>query len=109
VVFGERSSIDFGVSKRGGDVSAGVEEPPNVDHAVALHIEHQVWVSGNRQRSKARDTELIREAQRSELWVLAGALSGSFEGVDESASNVSARFAEVVVHRRLEVRRCEVA
>jgi len=54
------------------------------------------------------DAEFVREAQRSELRVLAGVLSGSFDGVDESASNVSARFAEVVVHCGLEVRRCEV-
>lgn len=100
----------MGFLKRGGDVSAGVEEPPNVDQAVALHVEHQVRVSGNRLRSKARGAGFVREARCSELWVLAGALSASFDGVDESAGDglaILAGFAEVVVDRRLEVRGCE--
>jgi hypothetical protein len=96
---GNGPSIIAGVLKRGGNVSTGVEKPPDVDEVIALHVEHQVWLSANRQSSKAGETEFVREPQHSELPVLAGALSGSFDGIHEPQRNVLAGLVDVVVNR----------
>lgn len=102
-------SIVGGVLKRGRDVSARVEESPEVHEFVAFHVEHEVRVPSDRKCSKTWQAEFVCEAQRAKLGAVAGALRGPFDGVDELEGDVIAGFAEVRVDCRFEVGCGEVA
>lgn len=80
----------------GWDVSAGVEESPDVNGAFVRQVEQQVRELADCHDSEIRHREFVRETKRSEARVPADALHCGFDCVDEADGCCDVGFSDVV-------------
>ena len=85
-----------GILQAGWDVSAGVEESPDVDRSFAFQVEQQVRKSAGCHDPKVRDLEFVREPERSEPRVPTDASCCGFDSIDEADGCSDVGFAGVV-------------
>jgi hypothetical protein len=82
----DRHASESGVwlLQAGWNVSAGVQESPNINRTFALHVEQQVRELADCHDSEVRHREFVREPERSEARVSADSLHGDFDCVDQA-------------------------
>jgi hypothetical protein len=71
------------VGERGWNVAPRVQDTPDVEPALALHVEDEVWVPREWPRSESGDVEFIGEPEGAAVGVAADVSDATFEGVDD--------------------------
>ena len=93
----QASGSGVGLLQAGWDVSAGVKESPDVDGGFALQVEQQVRELADRHDPQVRNSEFVRESERSKTRVSADAFRNRFDRVHEADGCCDVGLGGVVV------------
>jgi transposase len=85
------------------NIAFSVEHAPDIDMLLTLHVENQVWISGQRPGAQTRKVQLERVARRSRGRMLSDMHVGPFQCIDEAHGCLLGVFGHIVVEDLLDV------